>query len=188
MQLDVHTMFVVTIAVTVILGCLLIYAWYQHRKIPALAWWGCAHMVASAGVWLVSRQGVLSDFSVDRGGERVAVRCGRNDVDRGPPVRRKPRFACRHVWWRCGLASRVADLEFHVDPVRADCFSSMMIALYTFGAAIEFWRGRDENLLSRLPLIVLLSMHGVIYFAQSRSRCSCPEARAKPSSPMRGLA
>jgi hypothetical protein len=62
MQLDVHTMFVVTIAVTVILGCLLIYAWYQHRKIPALAWWGCAHMVASAGVWLVSRQGVLSDF------------------------------------------------------------------------------------------------------------------------------
>jgi diguanylate cyclase (GGDEF)-like protein len=42
-------------------------------------------------------------------------------------------------------------------------FSSMIVAAYTFGTGVEFWRGRQENLLSRLPLIVMLSMHGALY-------------------------
>ena len=166
MQLDVHTMFVVTIAVTVILGCLLIYAWYQHRKIPALAWWGCAHMVASAGVWLVSRQGVLSDFwSIEAANALLFVAAGMTWTGArlfdGNRVSLVGTFGGAAAWL---LASQI--WNFMSTPHGPIVFSSMMIALYTFGAAIEFWRGRDENLLSRLPLIVLLSMHGVIYFAR----------------------
>ena len=166
MQLDVHTMFVVTIAVTVILGCLLIYAWYQHRKIPALAWWGCAHMVASAGVWLVSRQGVLSDFwSIEAANALLFVAAGMTWTGArlfdGNRVSLVGTFGGAAAWL---LASQI--WNFMSTPYGPIVFSSMMIALYTFGAAIEFWRGRDENLLSRLPLIVLLSMHGAIYFAR----------------------
>jgi diguanylate cyclase (GGDEF)-like protein len=166
MQLDVRTMFVVTIAVTVILGCLLIYAWYQHRKIPALAWWGCAHMVASAGVWLVSRQGVLSDFwAIETANALLFVAAGMTWTGArlfdGNRVSLVGTFGGAIAWL---LASQI--WNFMSTPHGPIVFSSMMIALYTFGAAIEFWRGREENLLSRLPLIVLLSMHGVIYFAR----------------------
>ena len=166
MQLDVHTMFVVTIAVTVILGCLLIYAWYQHRKIPALAWWGSAHMVASAGVWLVSRQGLVSDFwSIEAANALLFVAAGMTWTGArlfdGNRVSLVGTFGGAIVWL---LAAQI--WNFMATPQGPVAFSSMMIALYTFGAAIEFWRGRDENLISRLPLIVLLSMHGTIYFVR----------------------
>ena len=53
MNLDVKTMFVVTIAVTAVLGLLLLYSWHQQRKISSLAWWGGAHLVACVAVCLL---------------------------------------------------------------------------------------------------------------------------------------
>jgi diguanylate cyclase (GGDEF)-like protein len=42
-------------------------------------------------------------------------------------------------------------------------FSSMIVAAYTFATAIEVWNGRRENLISRVPLTVMLAMHGALY-------------------------
>jgi phosphate starvation-inducible membrane PsiE len=53
MNLDTNTMLTVTIAVAAVLGLLLIYAWQQHRQTTALAWWGGAHLVACAAVWMI---------------------------------------------------------------------------------------------------------------------------------------
>jgi diguanylate cyclase (GGDEF)-like protein len=167
MQLDVKTMFVVTIAVTVLLGMLLIYVWYQQRKVTALAWWGLAHMVASTGVWLIGLRGAVSDFwSIEMSNALLFIAAGMTwtgarlfDGNRVSPVG----VLGGAVAWL--LATRLT--PFLATPHAPVVFSSMIIAAYTFASAIEFWRGRQQdNLLSRLPLIVMLSMHGAVYLAR----------------------
>ena len=166
MQLDVRTMFVVTIAVTVILGGLLIYTWFQQRKISALAWWGSAHMVASAGVWLISLRGSITDFwSIEISNALLFVAAGMiwtgARLFDGNRVSLVGTFGGAAAWLLATHATNFMSTTH--GPV---VFSSMIITLYTFGTAIEFWRGREENLLSRTPLVVLLSMHGALYFAR----------------------
>ncbi|HEY7459689.1 MAG TPA: GGDEF domain-containing protein [Xanthobacteraceae bacterium] len=166
MELDVKTMFVVTIAVTVILGCLLIYAWYQHRKIPALAWWGWAHMVASTGVYLIGLRGNVSDFwSIEISNALLFVAAGMTWT--GARLFDGNRFSLVGTFGGAAAWLLAAHTTKFMSAAHGPVvFSSMIIALYTFAAAIEFWRGREENLLSRLPLVVLLSMHGTLYFAR----------------------
>jgi hypothetical protein len=45
MNLDVNTLFVVTIYVEAILGLLLLFAWVQNTAITAVAWWGFADLL-----------------------------------------------------------------------------------------------------------------------------------------------
>ena len=47
MNLDVNTLFMVTIYVEAILGLLLLFAWAQNTQIRAVAWWGFAQNGAS---------------------------------------------------------------------------------------------------------------------------------------------
>ncbi len=166
MDLDVRTMFVVTIAVTAILGFLLIFAWYQQRKIQSLAWWGCAHLVASVAVWLIGSRGSLSNFwSIDIANAMLFVASGMiwtgARLFDGNRISLVGIFGGAIAWL---LAGQIAG--FMATPDGPVIFSAMIIATYTFGAAIEFWRGRQENLLSRLPLIVMLSMHGILYLVK----------------------
>ena len=52
MNLDVNTLFTVTIYVEAILGLLLLFAWVQNTAIRAVAWWGFAHLIRAASVVL----------------------------------------------------------------------------------------------------------------------------------------
>jgi hypothetical protein len=45
LNLDVNTLFLVTIYVEAILGLLLLFAWVQNTAITAVAWWGFAHLL-----------------------------------------------------------------------------------------------------------------------------------------------
>jgi diguanylate cyclase (GGDEF)-like protein len=69
--------------------------------------------------------------------------------------------------------------DFMARPHGPVVFSSMIIAAYTFATAIEFWNGRHENLLSRLPLVVMLTMHGVLYLARVPLALLLPGARSE---------
>jgi diguanylate cyclase (GGDEF)-like protein len=166
MELDVKTMFVVTISVTVILGLLLLYTWYQHRKISALAWWGGAHIVASVAVWMIGSRGAISDYwSIEIANAFLFLAAGMvwtgARVFDGNAVSPVGIFGGAMAWLIAGQVSGFMD-----SPHGPVVFSSMIIASYTFGAAVEFWRGRKESLISRLPLIVMLSMHGALYLVR----------------------
>ena len=52
LSLDVGTLFVIAICVTLLLGLLLLFAWTQER-IPALGWWGAAYLLGafSGAIW-----------------------------------------------------------------------------------------------------------------------------------------
>ena len=57
MNLDVNTLFMVTIYVEAILGLLLLFAWVQNTAIHAVAWWGFAHLLRAASVMLFGMYG-----------------------------------------------------------------------------------------------------------------------------------
>src|SRR5271163_4841506 len=156
MNLDVNTLFLVTIYVEAILGLLLLFAWAQNTAITAVAWWGFAHLLRAASVALFGLYGAVSDlvsidlanallltsFAVTWTGARLF------DHRRARPVLL---FAGAAMWL---IACRL--------PVFADSFdlrvllSSGVITAYTWAAAFEFWRGRGEPLVSRWPAIFML--------------------------------
>jgi diguanylate cyclase (GGDEF)-like protein len=163
MDLDVKTMFVVTIAVAAVLGFLLFYAWFQERRVSSLAWWGGAHFVACSAVWLISQRGELSDFwCIEIANALLLVAAGMTWMGArlfdGNKVSFVGIFGGATVWLLATYGT-----NFTAMPHAAAHFSSMIVAAYSFGAAIEIWRGRHEGLASRLPLVVMLSMHGALY-------------------------
>src|SRR4029077_17544759 len=52
MNLDVNTLFMVTIYVEAILGLLLLFAWAQNTAIQGVCWWGFAHLIRASSVVL----------------------------------------------------------------------------------------------------------------------------------------
>ena len=62
MNLDVNTLFMVTIYVEAILGLLLLFAWVQNTAIHAVAWWGFAHLIRAASVVLFGMYGSAPDL------------------------------------------------------------------------------------------------------------------------------
>src|SRR5260370_33476870 len=60
MNLDVNTLFLVTIYVEAILGLLLLFAWIQNAQIRAVAWWGCAHLLRASSVVLFGMYGSIT--------------------------------------------------------------------------------------------------------------------------------
>ena len=66
MNLDVNTLFMVTIYVEAILGLLLLFAWAQNTSIRAVAWWGFAHLIRAVSVVLFGMYGSAPDLiSID---------------------------------------------------------------------------------------------------------------------------
>ena len=163
MELDVRTMFVVTIVVTALLGLLLIYVWNQNRKISSLAWWGGAHIVASAAVWMIGLRGSISDlWSIEISNALLFTAAGMTWAGARLFDGNRPSligiFGGAFAWL---LATRMTDLLSV--PKLPIVVSSMIIAAYTFAAATEIWKGRADKLHSRLPLTVILSTHGALY-------------------------
>ena len=168
MNLDVNTLFLVTIYVEAILGLLLLFAWVQNTAIKAVAWWGFAHLLRAASVMLFGLYGSASDlisidlanallftaFAVTWTGARVF------DHRRPQPIllfaRRRP------------LARRVPRIRASADSfdVRV-LLSSGIITAYIWATAYEFWRGRSEPLVSRWPAIFMLFAHGSLYLLRT---------------------
>ena len=53
MNLDVNTLFLVTMHVEIMLGLLLFFAWAQNFSKRALAWWGSAHLMRAVSIMLL---------------------------------------------------------------------------------------------------------------------------------------
>jgi diguanylate cyclase (GGDEF)-like protein len=167
MNLDINTLFLVTIYVEAILGLLLLFAWVQNTAIHAVAWWGFAHLLRAASVMLFGMYGSVSDlvsidlanvllftaFAVTWGGARVF------DGRRPQPLLL---FAGAALWLVLCRMPGIGD-AFDVRVL----WSSGIITAYTWATAYEFWRGRDEPLVSRWPAIFMLFAHGSLYLLRT---------------------
>src|SRR3954465_9502146 len=66
MDLDVNTLFMVTMQIEVMLGLLLFFAWAQNFSKRALAWWGSAHLMRAVSIMLLGMYGSVPDsLSID---------------------------------------------------------------------------------------------------------------------------
>jgi diguanylate cyclase (GGDEF)-like protein len=167
MNLDINTLFLVTIYVEVILGLLLLFAWVQNTAITAVAWWGFAHLLRATSVVLFGLYGTAPDlitidlanallftaFALTWTGARVF------DYQRPLPILI---FAGAALWL---VVSRLPGVAGSFD-VRV-LVSSGIITTYTWATAYEFWRGRSEALVSRWPAIFMLFAHGSLYLLRS---------------------
>ena len=167
MNLDVNTLFLVTIYVEVILGLLLLFAWLQNTAITAVAWWGFADLLRAVLVMLFGLYGSVSDLiSIDLANAILFTAFALTWTGARVFDHRRPQpvllFAGAALWLIVSRLSGVADSwDLRV------LVSSGIITAYTWATAYEFWRGRSEPLVSRWPAIFMLFAHGSLYLLRT---------------------
>jgi diguanylate cyclase (GGDEF)-like protein len=182
MNLDVNTLFFITIYVEAILGLLLLFAWIQNAGIRAVAWWGCAHLVRATSVVLFGVSGfAVGNASADLAASLLVLAyaitwTGARVFDGRRPL---------PLWIAIGPALWL--VLSHIPAVIASAdqrivLSSGIIAAYTWLTAFEFWRGRGEPLVSRWPAIFMLVAHGTLFMLRT------PLAALLPWSPVSEVA
>jgi diguanylate cyclase (GGDEF)-like protein len=167
MNLDVNTLFLVTIYVEAILGLLLLFAWVQNTAIYAVAWWGFADLLRAASVMLFGMYGSVSDLiSIDLANAILFTAFAVTWTGARVFDHRKPNwillFGGAALWL---VLCRVPAIEGSWD-LRM-LFSSGIITAYTWATAYEFWRGRSEPLVSRWPAIFMFFAHGALYLLRT---------------------
>ena len=166
MHLDVQTLSVVTVFVTALLGALLVFAGLQNRSIRAPMWWGAAHIVGASGLGLVTSRGAAPDFvSIDLANALVLLSYGLTWT--GARIfdgRRSGRcfvLLAPAIWFLlCRIPAFAADANLRVVVV------STMMAMLALLTAEEFWRGRDEPLMSRWPSVIVLLAYAAVLLAR----------------------
>ena len=167
MNLDVNTLFMVTIYVEAILGLLLLFAWVQNTGIHAVAWWGFAHLLRAGSVTLFGMYGSAPDLiSIDLANALLftafAVTWTGARVFDGRPVEPIYMVTGAVIWLL------VCRLPVMSDAVAARALiASGIITAYTWLTAFEFWRGRNEPLVSRWPAIFMLFAHGALFLLRT---------------------
>ena len=166
-DLDVNTLFMVTMHIEIMLGLLLFSAWAQNFSKVALAWWGSAHLMRAASIMLLGMYGSVPDsLSIDLAnavlfGSFALTWCGARVFDRRNP---EVAFALVGVavWLlACRLQAFATAIELRM------LVGSGIVTAYTWMTAYEFWRGRDEALVSRWPAIFMLFAHGTLFLMRS---------------------
>ncbi len=167
MDLDVNTLFMVTMHIEIMLGLLLFFAWAQNFSKRALAWWGSAHLMRAISIMLLGLYGSVPDsLSIDLAnavlfGSFALTWCGARVFDRRTP---EPAVALIGVaiWLlACRLQTFTATVELRV------LIGTGIVTAYTWATAYEFWRGRDEALVSRWPAIFMLFAHGALFLLRT---------------------
>jgi diguanylate cyclase (GGDEF)-like protein len=181
MKLDVNTLFMVTIYVEALLGLLLLFAWAQNTAIHAVCWWGFAHLIRASSVVLFGMYGEAPDIvTIDLANALLftafAVTWTGARVFDGRPIEPVYLVTGAVLWL---LICRLPVLSDAM-PVRA-FIASGIVTTYTWLTAYEFWRGRDEKLVSRWPAIFMLFAQGSLYMLRT------PMIALLPYSPGEGM-
>ncbi len=167
MNLDVNTLFLVTIYVEAILGLLLLFAWVQNTAIYAVAWWGFADLLRAASIMLFGMYGTVSDLiSIDLANALLFTAFALTWTGARVFEHRRPLpillFGGAALWLvLCHVPIVAASWDFRA------LLSSGIITAYTWATAYEFWRGRSEPLVSRWPAIFMLFAHGSLYLLRT---------------------
>jgi diguanylate cyclase (GGDEF)-like protein len=160
MHLDVSTLTVMGSFVAVCAGIVLLVAWSQSRKIPALAIWALANIVNALGILCL----VLGP----------ATRQSRWSILAGILLVLAP-----GLFWKAArtfdakpaplllalLGAVVVALTSGVPEAReiTGLLGLMASSVYLLCAAAALWIGRKEHLAARWPLMILMAAHGAVY-------------------------
>jgi hypothetical protein len=167
MTLDVQTLFKVTIYVEAILGLLLLFVWAQNLALRAVCWWGFAYLIRLASIGLFGMYGEVPDLiSIDLANALLftafAVTWTGARVFDGRPAEPVYLVTGAVLWLLvCRLPIMLYDINLR------SLIASAIIAGYTWLTAYEFWRGRDELLVSRWPAVFMFFAHGTLFLLRT---------------------
>lgn len=164
MRLDVPTLFLMTVAVTFVVGVLFLLSWSQTRRERALALWGIAHLLGSGASCLLALRGQIPDaLSIGLGNSVMIGAYGLIWSGVRAFEGRRPLLgwavAGGLVW---GAACLVP--AFYVSLPARIVLASSTAGLYCALGAWTVWKGRDEPLVSRYPAVVLLGTYAGVYW------------------------
>lgn len=157
--LDLPTLCVVVVFITVVGGVLLLFAWLQNRSEPALALWGIAYILGAAGASLLALGEPIAPFwSICVGNALLCTAYGTLWAGarsfEGRRVRIPPIFAGAATWViACQFASFYQSNQARVFLV------SVILASYALLGAKEVWHARDRELISRWPTLAVILTH-----------------------------
>jgi len=167
MAFEINTLFLLTIDVEAILGLLLLLVWVQNTRVTAVAWWASAHLMTAASVMLYGLYGSVPDLiSIDL--SNVMLFSSFGVTWNGARV-----FNARKALPGSLIAGAVLWLftaqwpGFEIGVEVRGQLCSAIIAAYTWLTAFEFWRGRNEPLVSRWPAIALFFTHGAMFLLRT---------------------
>ena len=162
MELDLPTLFVTAVFASAVAGLLLLLSWLQNRNVAALALWAAAFIIGSVGVALISERGNIPDiWSIAIANAITSAAYGimwggARNFD-GRPASMAFMLAGAVIWLVACQIGAFAD-----SPWARVAFMSAIIVAYSVLCAWEFWQGRDEGLMSRIPIVIFLLAHAAI--------------------------
>ena len=182
MRLDVPTLFLMTVAVTFVVGVLYLLSWSQTRRERALAIWGIAHLAGSGASCMLGLRGAIPDpLSIGLGNAVIIGAYGliwsgvRAFEGRAPLVRWA--LAGSAVW----IAACLVPAFYASLPARI-MLASATAGLYCALGAWTVWQGRAEPLVSRYPTLVLLGTYAGIYWIRIPLAAMVPPPNFAPGS------
>jgi diguanylate cyclase (GGDEF)-like protein len=165
MAIDLPTLMLAGSFVTAASGLFLVFAWMQNREAVGMVWWATGNLVLAVAVPVVVSHAVV--FGIPSTVLGILL------LNLSPALIWAAASACNgrppHV---SGIAAGAVVwlLAFSLPAIRQQAATQValnlaVISFYFMAAAMEFWRGRDEPLKSRWPLVVLLFLHGLFFLA-----------------------
>jgi hypothetical protein len=145
---------------------LLLFVWAQNMALRAVCW-GFAHLIRLASIWLFGKYGAVRDLvSIDLVNALLftafaATWTGARVFD-GRPVEPVYLVTGAVLWL---LLCRLPILADNIN--LRSLIAAGIISGYTWLSAYEFWRGRDEPLVSRWPAIFIMFAQGALFLLRT---------------------
>jgi diguanylate cyclase (GGDEF)-like protein len=164
MTLDMPTISAVAIAVTTILGFVLLHSWWREPTSPLTGWWGAAQLIMAAGIAIAAAGSFVNAITIVTFGQATILLSGALmwmavREFQGHPFRPLPIIA----WPAAFLVIAFSGvLEGFDERLIVTC---AILAILRYAAAIEFARNSSERLGSRGSAIVILALVGTGYLA-----------------------
>jgi diguanylate cyclase (GGDEF)-like protein len=166
MQIDPFTILFSGVFVKLLLGCLFLIFWLYDRRSPWFGWWAATYFLAAAAVIVFLFRGI--DGRPDSLGAGVAAliagfglcwHAARAFHHRNPLW--LPVLAAVAVWIAACLMPGFLENSYY-----RVILSSLLLGSLVAMPAFEFWRGRDERLLSRWPVAFVFASLSLFFFSR----------------------
>jgi diguanylate cyclase (GGDEF)-like protein len=166
MQIDPFTVLLSGVFVKLLLGSLFLIFFLYDRRSPWFGWWAATYFFAAAAASIFLFRGLEGKLeSIGAGGAALIAVFGlcwhaaRSFHHRSPLW--APVLGAVALWFAACLTP-----GFLENPHYRVILSSLLLGSLIAVSGVEFWRGRDERLLSRWPVIFLFGSLSLFFFSR----------------------
>ena len=166
MQFDIFTILTASCSVILVSALIILMYWSRNRSAGWLMWWGAGFGILGLANIIVMARPALPDYISAGAGTSLLL------LGFGMLWQAARKFEGRRpVFWPIGAAILIWLVLFFIPPIRENlvariAISSVPMSGALFLTAFELWRGRAEELDSRMPVIGVVCAMALIFAAR----------------------